>query len=81
MCTAEAHSTLHPQGLPDAAHSLQLKQLCGQTADRSQTRVADELRSRGGARPAERQMDLLYTVCRTINLRNHADNYDAKRVY
>lgn len=79
MCTEEAHSTLHPQGL------LVLLAACNKPTLRPDCRqeragLADALLSWGEAQPAERPMDLLYTVHRTIDLGNHADNYSAKNV-
>lgn len=73
MCTEEAHSTLHPQGLPV------LLTACSKPALRPDCRqeragLADALQSGGGAQPAEIPMDLLYTVHKTIDLGNHADN-------
>ena len=65
---------------PRASHMLltagetALRPDCWQWCDE----VGWELGSGGGVQPAERQMDLLYTVHRTINLRNHANNCDAE---
>lgn len=66
-----------PQGLLGAAHSLGW--------NRSEARLQAGARgwlpgcgARGGVTPAEKQMDLLYTVHGAIGLRSHASNYDTK---
>lgn len=79
MCTEETHSTLHSQSL------LVLLTACSKAALRPGCRqkragLPDVPRSGGGAQPVERLMDLLYTVHKTIDLGNHADNYGAKNV-